>query len=926
MGTAPQSKPRKDDVLHWNGILSGGTPVLKRIVAGMLALMCVTLAFTQWGFIGLQFTNGSVAYLILMLIPVALGALLLGTSMGAGIGLFAGIILYLHSRLIPLDYYELSYVTPITSISLITLVGLIAGILFALALRSNAKGWRRTLLLVAACFAASCVFSVGFAASTMVLSSHTASLGYSYSNAQQLANAQGQITGGALTITGPIFQAIGNAIVMSLASVIGLMCAERGMRKAGTAGLRTVFGASLSAVVFAAFMLIATIAHVAITASELGSSSEIMRNEVKYLLGQMERTANQNGQMLATLLNLQTGPSQSVEKAADLTPNSLLASLIAGYTEDKDGLVVVSVDDQVIGADTDRVHTQDEPALSTVFGEDVLDAIQRSITNNSLERVVYLAPSAYNDLVDFALPGSKEYFDSLMTMQVGYLTAEEHDGLLAVMIRPSSMVFEDRDNVVGWVAFSSLVLLAAVYVLVWKLLDHMVAKHIDTTNATLERITDGDLRSRVEPQGTREFWDLAAGINVTVDALEGWIAEAESRMDAELATAKAIQESALPCVFPPYPDIQRFDIYASMNAAKEVGGDFYDFFLLGEDCGPDAGKLAFVLADVSGKGVPAALFMMKAKTQIHDYLESGMELGEAIENANRQLCEGNDGSMFVTAWIGILDYATGHIEFVNAGHNPPLLWQDGSWRWLKKKSGIPLGLFEGLPYRTFSLDCTVGDQILLYTDGVTEAFSVTDEQYGEERLERLVNEHFDMHPRELIDCVRASVAEHAKGAEQSDDITMLALEVGVPPEEKEQLVVPARVEEFGRVNDFIHAELDRRLCPVRVQNQLEIALEELFVNICNYAYEDTGNADPERRVIVTYAYSANPVSFTIDLIDNGLPFNPLARPDARKASEYDSLDELPIGGLGIYMAKKNVDELSYEHVGDSNVVTLVKRW
>ena len=277
--------------------------------------------------------------------------------------------------------------------------------------------------------------------------------------------------------------------------------------------------------------------------------------------------------------------------------------------------------------------------------------------------------------------------------------------------------------------------------------------------------------------------------------------------------------------------------------------------------------------------------MMKAKTQIHDYLESGMELGEAIENANRQLCEGNDGSMFVTAWIGILDYATGHIEFVNAGHNPPLLWQDKSWHWLKKKSGIPLGLFEGLPYRTFSLDCTVGDQILLYTDGVTEAFSVTDEQYGEERLERLVNEHFDMHPRELIDCVRASVAEHAKGAEQSDDITMLALEVGVPPEEK----------------DF-----------------------ERF--ICNYAYEDTGNADPERRVIVTYAYSANPVSFTIDLIDNGLPFNPLARPDARKASEYDSLDELPIGGLGIYMAKKNVDELSYEHVGDSNVVTLVKRW
>jgi sigma-B regulation protein RsbU (phosphoserine phosphatase) len=133
--------------------------------------------------------------------------------------------------------------------------------------------------------------------------------------------------------------------------------------------------------------------------------------------------------------------------------------------------------------------------------------------------------------------------------------------------------------------------------------------------------------------------------------------------------------------------------------------------------------------------------------------------------------------MFVTAWVGLLDYGTGHVDYVNAGHNPPLLRHGGSWDWMTEKSGMPLGLFDDCEYDTYSVDMEVGDQILLYTDGVTEAFSVRDEQYGEPRLERLVRDEPDLHPRELVDSVRASVAAHAQGAEQSDDITLLALEL-----------------------------------------------------------------------------------------------------------------------------------------------------
>ena len=244
---------------------------------------------------------------------------------------------------------------------------------------------------------------------------------------------------------------------------------------------------------------------------------------------------------------------------------------------------------------------------------------------------------------------------------------------------------------------------------------------------------------------------------------------------------------------------------------------------------------------------------------------------------------------------------------------------------MQQKSGLPLGLFDEMPYMPHSVEREVGAQFLLYTDGVTEAFSVDEEQYGEDRLMRLAQDCFAMHPRELVDRLAKSVATHALGAEQSDDITILALEVGVPPEEKVSLTVSADVSELENVFEFLHTELDRRLCPVRSQNQLDIAVEELFVNSCHYAYEGADES-VERCVRITYSYSAEPRSLSVEIIDDGKPFDPLAKPDAAKVDEYANVLDVPIGGLGILMAKKNVDKMRYERVGDSNVVTLVKCW
>jgi sigma-B regulation protein RsbU (phosphoserine phosphatase) len=289
--------------------------------------------------------------------------------------------------------------------------------------------------------------------------------------------------------------------------------------------------------------------------------------------------------------------------------------------------------------------------------------------------------------------------------------------------------------------------------------------------------------------------------------------------------------------------------------------------------------------------------------------------------------------MFVTAWIGVLDYATGHVDYVNAGHNPPLLWSSElgpeenaahvyKWRWLTEHSGRPLGLFDGLPYQSHSLECRVGDQFLLYTDGVTEAMDVDGTLYGEDRLETLVNKDVSLHPRELVDAVRNDVARHAEGAEQSDDITILSLEAGVPPEITATLVVPALPSELPRVNTFIHSELDRRLCPMRAQIQLDVAVEELFVNVCHYAYPD---ATPEApgMVRVSYTYSAEPPSIQVDIADDGVFYDPMAKPDAVTP---DDIMDVPIGGLGILMAKRSVDEMRYERVDGSNITTIVKKW
>jgi sigma-B regulation protein RsbU (phosphoserine phosphatase) len=212
-----------------------------------------------------------------------------------------------------------------------------------------------------------------------------------------------------------------------------------------------------------------------------------------------------------------------------------------------------------------------------------------------------------------------------------------------------------------------------------------------------------------------------------------------------------------------------------MNAAREVGGDFYDFFEV------DDTRVGFLIADVSGKGIPGALFMMAAKNEIENRMLSGMGLAEAVSTANVHLCANNEAGMFVTLWAATFDWTKGELTYVNAGHNFPLLrhGRGGNWEWLKKKCGLFLGTFEIAKYRQETIDLQPGDELILYTDGVNEAFSVNEEEYGNDRLEAFLAAHNDMRHDELVKALRDDVAAWAEGAEQSDDITILVMEYGV---------------------------------------------------------------------------------------------------------------------------------------------------
>ncbi len=367
--------------------------------------------------------------------------------------------------------------------------------------------------------------------------------------------------------------------------------------------------------------------------------------------------------------------------------------------------------------------------------------------------------------------GEREIFPLRLNGALHLCEYEFTEGYYIFGAIPESEALFMRDVSVYLSSFMEILIFAALFGLVYFLIKELILNNLVEVTRALSKIAGGNLDISVNVRANEEFASLSDDINSTVDTLKRYISEAEARIDAELEFAKQIQHSALPSVFPPYPDRREFDLYARMDTAKEVGGDFYDFYML------DDSTVAFLIADVSGKGIPAAMFMMKAKTIIKDLAESGLEVNEVFTQANKKLCENNGAGMFVTAWMAVVDLKTGLMRVANAGHNPPIFRRaGGKFAYEKERAGFVLAGMEGTRYRKIEIQLMPGDQIYLYTDGVTEATDKEKRLYGEERLLSFLNslEGEEAGVESVCGAVKRDVDRFVGDAPQFDDITMVS--------------------------------------------------------------------------------------------------------------------------------------------------------
>ncbi len=342
------------------------------------------------------------------------------------------------------------------------------------------------------------------------------------------------------------------------------------------------------------------------------------------------------------------------------------------------------------------------------------------------------------------------------------------DGQLLVLMREMYTVYSVRDSQIYESTLSDILLFTVLYLLVAMLVDRLVVRNLHRVNESLRKITGGDLKELVWVHSSQEFTELSDDINTTVLSLRKYIDAAEQHMRDELKLAADIQDAALPKNF--QLPTERVELYALMTPAKTVGGDFYDFFYVGRD------QLCLVIADVSGKGVPAAMFMMRAKTSIKNYARSGIGLTEMMKKVNQTLCDGNNAEMFVTVWLGILDLTTGKMQCSNAGHEYPVLMRaGGQYELIKDKHGLALAAMEEAPIREYEMELHPGDRLFVYTDGVPEAINEKFEAYGTERLVNRLNRLKNADEKWTLEDVLQDIRNFAGKAEQFDDITMLGL-------------------------------------------------------------------------------------------------------------------------------------------------------
>jgi ammonium transporter len=393
----------------------------------------------------------------------------------------------------------------------------------------------------------------------------------------------------------------------------------------------------------------------------------------------------------------------------------------------------------------------------------------------------------------------------------------------------------------------------------------------------------------------------------------GIIKDQRDRMEDELNIGREIQMSMVPLVFPPFPDHGEFSVFAALEPAREVGGDFYDYYFIDEE------RFCFCIGDVSGKGVPAALFMAMAKTLIKSRAADDRSTASILTHVNDELSVDNNNCMFVTIFSGILNIRTGELLYTNAGHNPPYLKRkDGALRPLDQRHGPIIGAVEGIVYAEGRDTLEPGDLLLLYTDGVTEAMDVDDRLFSENRLAQMLASMDTDDAEKVVDNTVVAVKAFEGEAEQTDDITVLALAFHGSPADalmaERRIVIRSHLPEIATVIEKFETFAEEFGVPRPIAMKFNLMFDDLLNNVISYAYQDDDVHDIEVRMELAGE------RLIVTITDGGVPFNPLSVVTPRTDL---ALEDREAGGLGIHLVRNLVDDVSYQRRIDKNVLTLM---
>ena len=414
-------------------------------------------------------------------------------------------------------------------------------------------------------------------------------------------------------------------------------------------------------------------------------------------------------------------------------------------------------------------------------------------------------------------------------------------------------------------------------------------------------------------QLSHSFAGMQQSLVKYIDELKNTTAQKAS-IESELQVASGIQMGMLPKKFPTYPERDDVQLYASLTPAKEVGGDLFDFYFRDE-------KLFFCIGDVSGKGVPASLFMAVTRAVFRTVSARESMPDHIMAALNQTMVDMNETNMFVTLFIGVLDLPTGRMHYCNAGHDAPLLVGAGVGL-LSCDANIPVGVMPSWKYTLQEAQIFTGTTIFLFTDGLTEAEDATHNQFRMERINDVAAQalaHHQQEPRQLIGLMTDAVHQFVGDAEQSDDLTLMAIQYIKQQRDvkmRKSIVLPNDINEVPRLTAFVDAVCEAVGFNPTVTMQMNLAIEEAVVNVMNYAYPRGKKGD------VTIEALSNDVRLKFVIIDSGTPFDPTVHADVDTTL---SAQERPIGGLGIHLVRQMMDSINYERVNNLNVLTLRKK-